>query len=151
EAQANELAKRDPTDESVRRVAEWVAKQRQKRRELALENRIREIDSKNPIFNPSLVDLLKDEYGRGLPTRQDVRKEVGEIEATPYIPETFNKTKYAPSRLVDFEAPEGAMTKLLNKQISVHLDNVSLEAIIFNIGQAEGINFVADKSLPAFK
>jgi type IV pilus assembly protein PilQ len=43
------------------------------------------------------------------------------------------------------------MAQGLEKEVSVHLDNVTLEAIIFNIGQAVGVNFVADKSLPAFK
>ena len=42
------------------------------------------------------------------------------------------------------------MAKILDKEISVHLDNVTLESLIFNVGPAEGINFVADKSLPAF-
>jgi type IV pilus assembly protein PilQ len=151
EAKAEELEKRDPSDSSVRRVVEWVRKQRQARRDAALENRIRSIDSDNPTFNPTLPDLLKDKYGRGLPPRHDVRRVVEQIEATPYIPDTFNKTKHEKVRLFDLDTSEGSMTKLLSKPISVHLDNVSLEAIIFNIGQTEGINFVADKSLPAFK
>ncbi|MDB6028588.1 MAG: type secretory pathway protein [Verrucomicrobiales bacterium] len=150
EVKAEELDKKDPTDASVIRVVEWVKKQRQSRRDEALEHSIRAIDSENPVFNPTLPDLLKDK-DRGLPPRHDVRKAVEQIQATPYIPETFNKTRHEKSRLFDLEAPEGSMTKLLAKPISVHLDNVTLESIIFSIGQAEGINFIADKSIPAFK
>jgi type IV pilus assembly protein PilQ len=43
------------------------------------------------------------------------------------------------------------MAKVLQKEVSIHLENATLENIIFTVGQAEGINFVADKSLPAFK
>src|SRR5690606_7368066 len=44
----------------------------------------------------------------------------------------------------------GRMVNLLDKEVSIHLENATLETIIFNLGQAEGINFVADKNLPAF-
>ena len=151
EVKALELQKSDPNDSSVRRVVEWVQKQKQLRRDEALENRIRAIDSDNSVFNPTLPGLLKEKKDRGLPPRHDVRRAVEEIQATPYIPDTFNRTKHEQGMLFDFEAPEGRMAKVLTNFISVHLENVSLEAIIFNIGQAEGINFVADKSLPAFK
>ncbi len=145
------LQERDPNDASVRRTAEWIQKQRQSKRDQALEERIRAIDAKESVFNPTLPGLLKENKNRGLPPRHDVRRAIGEIQATPYVPETFNRTRYEKGLLFDMEAPEGKMAKVLAKEISVHLDNVSLEAIIFNIGQAEGINFVADKSLAAFK
>lgn len=148
---ADQLLERDPNDASIRRTAEWVSKQRQAKRDAALENRIRAIDSKQSVFNPTLPDLLMENKNRGLPPRHDVRRAVGEIQATPYVPDTFNRTRYEKGTLFDLEAPEGRMAKILNKEISVHLDNVTLEAIIFNIGQAEGINFVADKSIEAFK
>ncbi len=151
EVRANELQKSDPNDNSVRRVVEWVQKQRQLRRDEALENRIRAIDSDNSVFNPTLPGLLKEKKDRGLPPRHDVRRAVEEIEATPYVPDTFNRTRHEQGMLFDFEVPEGRMAKVLTNFISVHLDNVTLEAIIFNVGQSEGINFVADKSLPAFK
>jgi type II secretory pathway component GspD/PulD (secretin) len=43
------------------------------------------------------------------------------------------------------------MQQILDKEISVQLDNAPLETIIFNVGQSHGINFVADKGLEAFK
>ena len=36
-------------------------------------------------------------------------------------------------------------------QVGITLENATLETIIFNTGQAEGINFVADQGLAAFK
>lgn len=149
--QAEQLQAKDPNDASIRRTAEWVSKQTQARRDQALEDRIRAVDSKQSVFNPTLLGLLKEDKNRGLPPRHDVRRALGEIQATPYVPDSFNRTRYEKGLLFDLEAPEGRMAKVLTKEISVHLDNVSLEAIIFNIGQAEGINFVADKGLEAFK
>ena len=86
-----------------------------------------------------------------MPPRKDVRDAIQKIESEPYIPESFGKKVYQTNQLFDLESPEGRMAKILDKEISVHLDNVTLEAIIFNIGQEEGINFVADKSIAAFK
>jgi type IV pilus assembly protein PilQ len=76
---------------------------------------------------------------------------VEQLEAAPYVPESFGKTIQEKRPLFEMETKEGKMAKLLSKEISVHVDNLTLEAIIFNIGQTEGINLVADKSIPAFK
>jgi type IV pilus assembly protein PilQ len=151
EAKVQALAQKDPKDPSVQRVANWIQKQRQNRRDEALEHQIRAIESEQSVFSPTLPGLLREKKERGLPPRHDVRKAVEQIEGTPYVPGTYNRTNYQKAVLFDMEAPEGRMAKVLEKQVSVHLDNVSLEAIVFNVGQAEGINFVADRSIPAFK
>ncbi|WCJ60490.1 type II secretion system protein GspD [Fontisphaera persica] len=151
ERKAAVLRQRAPEDETVKRVQDWVAKNRLQQRDSAVENKIREIDAKNSALNPTLPDLLTENKDRGLPARRDVRDAVQQIEATPYIPENYGKSQRQRSQLFDLESPEGRMAKILEKEVSIHLDNVTLEAIIFNLGQAEGINFVADKNLPAFK
>jgi type IV pilus assembly protein PilQ len=145
------LEQRAPKDEQVLRVKNWVEKQRNLYLERNVEDKIREIDAKNSSFNPNIIEVLTENKDRGLPPRKDIRDAIQKIESEPYIPETFGKKVYRTNQLFDIESPEGKMAKILNKEISVHLDNVTLEAIIFNIGQAEGINFVADKSIPAFK
>lgn len=145
------LYERAPRDPSVERLYGWVGKQRQLRRQQALEDKIREIDASHSVFNPTIWDLLKEKKDRGLPPRKDLRDAIEQIEATPYVPESYGRTIYKKGPLFDMETQQGRMSKLLEKQVSAHLDNVPLEAIIFNIGRAEGINFVADKALPAFK
>jgi len=145
------LLEKSPTDASVVRTATWVAKQRQLHRDQALEDRIRSIEAKSSVFNPTVLSLLKEKKDRGLPPRKDLRDAISQLEAIPYVPESFGKTIIEKGRLFDPETQEGKMAKILSKEISVHLDNVTLEAIIFNIGQAEGINFIADSALPAFK
>jgi type IV pilus assembly protein PilQ len=151
EIRAMALAKKAPGDASVIRTATWVSKQRQLHRDQALEDRIRKIEAKDSVFNPTVPSLLSEEKDRGLPPRKDLRDAISQLEAIPYVPESFGKTVVEKGRLFDPETKEGKMAKILDKEISAHLDNVTLEAVIFNIGQAEGINFVADTSLPAFK
>ena len=145
------LEQKAPTDDNVQRLKSWVEKQRKQYLEANIEDKIRQIDAGNSSFNPNPIELFTESKDRGLPPRKDVRDAIQKIEAEPYIPETFGRKIYQTNQLFDLESPEGRMAKILEKEISVHLDNVTLEAIIFNIGQAEGINFVADKAIPAFK
>jgi type IV pilus assembly protein PilQ len=145
------LYEKDPQDPTVERVLNWTSTQRRLLRAQAVEDRIRQIDAKHSVFNPSIRDLLTEQKDRGLPPRKDLRDAIEQLEAIPYVPASFGKTIQQRGTLFDVETSEGRMTAILDKEISVHLNNVTLEAIIFNIGQAEGINFVADRNLPAFK
>jgi type IV pilus assembly protein PilQ len=151
EARVNALIAHDPQEPGAQRLLSWVKKQRELRRDQALEDRIREIDANSSAFNPTVPGLLRESKDRGLPPRRDVRDVVQQIQSTPYIPESFGRTNHHKGLLFELESAQGQMAKVLEKEISVHLDNATLESIIFNIGQAEGINFVADKALPAFK
>lgn len=153
ENRANALYARDPQDPAIQRLRDWAKKRREQTRERAIEDRIRALDARDSVFNPTLKSLALEKKDRGLPPRKDVRDAVQQIEATPYIPSTYGKTNILADTglLFDFESRQGRMSKILEKEISVHLDDATLESIIFTIGQAEGINFVADKSLPAFQ
>jgi type IV pilus assembly protein PilQ len=148
-----ENAKPGQMDPSVERVYRWVSKQSQIIRDQALEDKIRQIDSKNSVFSPSVKSLLTEQTDRGLPPRKDLRDAVQAIESRPYIPETYNKTKtiIRQSEMFDFTSQQGRMARELNKEISVKMDNMDLETIIFQIGDKEEVNFVADRSLEAFK
>jgi type IV pilus assembly protein PilQ len=151
EQKATALYELDPQNPSVQRVYSWVTKQREGRQQQALESAIREIDANNSSFNPTIPELLTENKDRGLPPRKDIRDAVDAIESTPYIPPSYGRTNYLRGPLFDLESEQSRMSRLLDKVVSVHLDNATLETIIFNVGQAEGINFVADKSLQAFK
>ena len=151
QVKAAELHVKDPKNPLVERVQNWVIQAGQKRREQALENKIRDIDSKNSVFAPTVQSLLLEKKDRGLPASKDVRDAVHRIENTPYIPETYGKTTYEKGPMFDFESTKGRMFKVLEKEVSVHLDNVPLETVIINLSQSSGVNIVADKSLPALK
>jgi type IV pilus assembly protein PilQ len=145
------LANEAPDDLAIERLYSWVSKQRELRRSQALEDRIREIDAKNSVFNSGVIDLLKEKKNRGLPAKKDLRDAIQAIESTRLVPESFGTTVVRKGRLFDLETERGSMAKALDKRVTVQLDDVTLESIIFDIGEAEGINFIADKSLPAFK
>jgi type IV pilus assembly protein PilQ len=153
EAQAKATALREmaPKNALVERVYSWVVQTGQQRREQALENEIREIDARNSVFNPTIKSLLKENKDRGLPARKDIRDTVDRIENSPWIPDTYGKTLRETGPLFDFESTKGHMVKVLEKEVTVHLDNVPLETMLINLSQTAGVNIVADKSLPALK
>jgi len=147
----NSLYQQDPTNPTLIRVQTWVQQQAQQRRALAIEEKIRSIDARNSVFNPTIKSLATEQKDRGLPAKKDVRDAVDRIENTPYIPDTYGKTIHEEGPLFDFESAKGGMAKILEKKVSIHLDNVPLETILVNLSQSSGINIVADKSIPALK
>jgi len=151
QSKANLLCQQDPNNPIVMRVHVWVDQQAQLRRAQALEDKIREIDAKNSVFNPTFKSLLTEQKDRGLPPRKDVRDAVDRIENTPYFPDNYGKTVHEQGPVFDFESVKGRMFKALDKEITVQLDNVPLETLLVRLGLDAGVNIVADKSLPALK
>ena len=151
EAKSKALLAQDPKNPILIRVNSWVQEQAQQRRAQALENEIRSIDAKNSAFNPTVKSLLTEQKDRGLEPRKDVRDAVERIENAPYIPENYGKTIREQGPLFDFESAKGRMSKVLDKEVTIHLDNVPLETILVNLSQSAGVNIVADKSLAALK
>ena len=151
ETESARLYESDPSDPAVQRLNSWVQKQRNLLRSQAIEDQIRRIDAKNSVFNPTVGGLLQEQKDRGLPPRKDLRDAVQQLESTPYIPDTFGKTITEKGKLFSIESTKGRMANTLEKIVSVHLTDATLETIIFELGEDQGINFVADKTLPAFK
>ena len=148
---ANQLRDKDANDPVVGRVHDWVGKQQEILRSRALEDTIRKIDSQNSVFSPTVESLLTEQADRGLTPRKDLRDAVLDIESRPYVPRTYNQTISRSAPMFDFKSQAGRMARELDKEFSVKLDDVTLEAVIFQIGESEGINFVADRSLKAFQ
>jgi type IV pilus assembly protein PilQ len=151
QAKADAVYQKDPKNAILTRVHSWVGQQAQQRRQQALEDKIRDIDAKNSVFNPTIEGLVTEKKDRGLPARKDVRDAVDRIENTPYFPDTYGKTIHEKGPLFDFESSKGHMVKVLEKEVTLHLDNVPLETILINLSQTAGVNIVADKSLAPLK
>jgi len=143
------LHQQDPHNLLVERLQIWVNQSAQKRREQALEDKIRDIDAKNSVFAPTIPGLLAEKKDRGLPATKDIRDTVHRIENSPWIPETYGKTVIEGPRSFEFESTKGKMAKMLEKEVSVHVDNIPLQTAIVNLSQTSGVNIVADKSIPA--
>src|SRR5947208_3598179 len=103
QARANALYDKDPKNPMIERLHTWVLQAGQKRREQALENKIRDIDAKNSVFSPTLPGIFTEKKDRGLPATKDIRDAVHRIENSPYIPESYGKTSYEKGPLFDFE------------------------------------------------
>lgn len=151
QAKATALHEMAPKNPVIERLYGWVLQTSQQRREQALENDIREIDAKNSVFSPTIPSLLKENRDRGLSAKKDVRDAVDRIESAPWIPETYGKTVREKGPLFEFESEKGRMVKVLEKEVTMHLDNVPLETMLMNLSQTAGVNIVADKALPALK
>lgn len=148
---ASVLLAKEPKNPILLRVKTWVDQQAQQRRAQTLEDSIREIDAKNSVFNPTAKSLLTEQKDRGLAPRKDVRDAIDRIENTPYIPDTYGKVIQEKGPLFDMESTKGRMAKVLEKEVSIHLDNVPLENILLNLSQTAGVNIVADKALAPLK
>jgi type IV pilus assembly protein PilQ len=151
QAKTDEIYLKDPKNPMLTRIRSWVTQQAQQRRQQMLENKIRDIDAQHSVFNPTPKSLLTERKDRGLEARKDVRDVVDRIENTPYIPDSYGKILHEQGPLFDFESAKGKMTKVLEKEVTLHLDNVPLETILVNLSQSAGVNIVADKALPALK
>lgn len=143
------LVQFDPKNATLQRLNTWVVQEGKKRRDQALEDEIRKIDSRNSTYNPTAIDVITENKDHGLPARKDLRDAVDLIESTPWIPKNFGKTIHEQGPLFDFEAAKGPMGKVLEKEVSIHLDNVPFETVILNLSQSSGVNIIADKTLPA--
>jgi type II secretory pathway component GspD/PulD (secretin) len=151
QAKATALHEMAPKSPLVERVYTWVVQTGQQRREQELENQIREIDARNSAFNPTIKSLLSENKDRGLPARKDIRDTVDQIEKAPWIPDNYGKIVHEKGPLFDFESTKGRMIKMLDKEMTIHLDNVPLETLLINLSTNAGVNIVADKSLPPLK
>ncbi len=67
-----------------------------------------------------------------------------DIEETGAIPDTYRLRRFIRGDRGSLRTPAGPMRAMLEKKITVHLDNVGLNDFILEIGRTEGINIVAD-------
>ncbi|HOX00948.1 MAG TPA: type II secretion system protein GspD [Candidatus Paceibacterota bacterium] len=152
ESRVRTLYAQDSKDSAVVRLYNWVITEAARQRQRALEESIREVTAEGDTrLNPNAASLFTDKKSQSLPPRSDLRDEIERLKAEPYIPENYGRTVQSRGQLEDFNSPRGRMNQLLDKEVEVHLDNVTLENIIFNLGSVEGVNFVADRSIPAFQ
>ena len=140
-----------PEDPSVHRVQQWLEAEYEIQRQLTLERKIDTVAPKSERFNPTFESVMTDPKRKNLPISSTTRDAFEDAKNQLLVPDSFNRTITRKGPLIDHEAAPGRMEKLLEQRVSLQLDNVSLETIIFTLGEQEGLNFVADRSLPAFK
>lgn len=145
------LASKAPNNQRIQRLSKWVLTESQRFMDKALEDRIRGINDNNSVFSPTPFSLLTEENNRGLPPKRDIRDVVEAIEKSPYIPDSYLKKITRKGSMLNIEDIDGPIVKKLENKINLKLTDATLEQIIFDIGDQEGLNFIADQSIPAFK
>jgi type IV pilus assembly protein PilQ len=151
EVHASGLYALDPDDPRVTRVYNWVVAEATRRRENALEAEIASITAQESRFTPTIANTFFEHRKRGLPLPSDVREAIEQVGRDNLIPDSYGKVIEETGRMFDLNHRRGRMAEILDQEVTIQLDNVTLESIIFNIGQAQGVNFIADRSIPAFK
>lgn len=145
------LYNRAPRNQRIVRLHKWVTMEAERAHDKALEDKIRGINDDNSVFSPTPVSLLQEENNRGLPPKRDIRDVVEAIEKSPYIPESYLKNITRQGTLVNLSKLDNAMAKRLSKRIDLKMNDATLEQIIFDIGDQESLNFIADRSIKAFQ
>lgn len=141
----------DPDDPRVSRIRGWVTGEIKRRSDRAVEEEISTITAQDSRFNPTLKSTFLENRKRGLPLSMDVREKIQDIQNERLVPENFGDVIEKAGPMTGIDKADGKMAELLNKKVTMQLDQVSLESIIFDLGKAQNINFVADRSIPAFK
>ena len=147
EAEISLLLQEHPEDPVLQRISEWVTTQKTLLRQQAIEDRIRSVNARQTGMNPTLKELWNESKDRGLPPRKDLRDALEMIEATPYVPETFGKKVTKKGFLFDAQSEKGRMFELLKTKVSIEVENLSIQQILFELGKKEDINFVADQEM----
>ena len=148
--QASALYALDPEDPEIERIYNWVEMEIKRRQQKAMEEELRDIEAQDSRFSPSVRSILFDRRSRGLSLPTDLRNTLDELSRQPLVPDSFNRVIERQGPLYDFERAPRAMDEVLRRKVSIQLDNVTLEEIVFTLGRSENINFVADRNLEAF-
>lgn len=152
EAKAIELKNLAPGDSAVDRVHSWTLAEGQRRRDRALETEFRQIEAKDSRFANQVSDVLLDPDSRALDLPRSLRRALDDVAKASDIPEPYGRTieRTAPMVGLD-ERPAALMDEALKQRMTLQVDDLTLESIVFTVGKNTGINFVADRSLPQFQ
>lgn len=152
EARAMQLKADAPTDVSVERLYTWVLAEGQRRRDRELESELRKIEAQDSRFTNKISDVLLDPDGRRLDLPRSLRGALKDVANASEIPDPYGRTIERAAPMVGLgETSVGNMDAAMVKTMSLQVDDLTLESIIFTVGKNTGINFVADRSLPQFQ
>lgn len=152
ESRAVELKRGAPQDPAVDRLHTWVLTEGQRRRDRALETEFRQIEAQDSRFANKLSDVLLDPDARSLDLPRSLRGALDDVEKAASIPEPYGRVIERSAPMVGLtESPASQMDEVLKQTMTLQVDDVTLESIIFTVGKNTGINFVADRSLPQFQ
>jgi type IV pilus assembly protein PilQ len=107
---------------------------------------------------PGLLELEREIMARIMEVReQEAAVRTGmtdrrmnlDLERQKSIPQTYGLNLPVKGNTSPLRTPLSAMQKVLQKRVSVALDNVNLNEFVLALGRSENINMVADNNIPA--
>jgi len=80
-----------------------------------------------------------------------VNQALSEVEDRLVLPPTYGKTIVISPNLDPLEMPVGSMEDLINKKVSIELDNAGVKELVQVLSEQDGLNVIADDALEAEK
>lgn len=152
EARVISLKEGAPYDAAVDRLYTWVLAEAQRRRDRELESELRKIETQDSRFTNDVSDVLLDQDGRRLDLPRSLRGALKDVANASEIPAPYGTTVDRAAPMVGLaDAKAGNMEAALAKTMTLQVDDLTLESIIFTVGKNTGINFIADRALPQFQ
>ncbi len=109
--------------------------------------------SRQDPYRPGLAELQERVLNALLRERERVaarrsanaeRAAAADIAETDTVPDTYRLRRAIRGERGSLRTPGGPTRQMLDKKVTLHLDNVGLTDFILQVGQTEGINIVAD-------
>ncbi len=96
-----------------------------------------------------IVTALTDRQGQinTLGSDPSRRRMLADIEGRLNVPGTYGLVRHVAGETGSLKTQESEMQKALDRTVTVHLEQVSLDAFILAIGTSENINMIADSAI----
>ncbi len=72
---------------------------------------------------------------------------MAQVEERKRYPSSYGRTIAIPPSGEPLELPPGPMEKLVNRKVSMHLENAAIKDIFMELSKVDGLNFIADQAL----
>jgi type IV pilus assembly protein PilQ len=114
-----------------------------------------DINRRDPL-TPGLVELQSRIMQRLAALRQrgvDIRQEpsdalaMADLDRQGILPDTYRQRRHVVGETKPINSLPTAMQQILDRPVSIHLENVMLSEIVAQIGASENVNMVADGAL----
>jgi type IV pilus assembly protein PilQ len=89
--------------------------------------------------------------GMAVEQQASANQALGEVDDALVLPKTYNKTVVISPNLNPLEMPVGSMEDLINKKVSIQLNNAGVKELVQVLSQVDGLNIIADDALEAEK
>ncbi len=97
------------------------------------------------------LDLAKRKQTLALDQQTSAGLAITEVDQRLVLPKSYGKTVVISPSLDPLEMPVGSMEDLINKRVTIQLDNAGVKELVQVLSQVDGLNIIADDALEAEK